>query len=241
MSLFDTFMYRIRYCIILVMETQQTSRSRQPNATDPGADRQGDPTPGVSKKRAATQARLLAAASQVFAERGFGRATVEDVCERAGFSRGAFYSNFDSLDGLFFALYSSWSSELIAAVRQAVDLAPSELSLRELIDQVISVLPVNRRIHLLNLEFAAHALRHPEVGIALAGSRRRLREALMPVLRIGLIACDPAFDDARLDELARAVIAVQDGMFLQELLEPADRTLPALRRRLLTTVLDATE
>ncbi len=196
------------------------------------------PAPGgLTKRRAETQARLLAAASEVFAERGFGRATVEDVCERAGYSRGAFYSNFDSLDGLFFALYNSQSRDVVAAVRRAVELAPAELSLGELIDQVIAVLPINRRTHLLNLEFAAHALRHEQVGTALADHRRRLREALTPILRAGLLARDADFDDANLDSLARAVIAVQDGMFLQELLEPGDQALPALRRQVLGRVL----
>src|ERR1700712_894698 len=71
--------------------------------------------PRVSKRRAETRDKLLAAAADVFAERGFGRATVEEVCERAGFSRGAFYSNFDSLDELFFALYSDSGADVVLA------------------------------------------------------------------------------------------------------------------------------
>jgi AcrR family transcriptional regulator len=37
---------------------------------------------------------MLDAAFEVFAARGFGRATVEEVCDAAGYTRGAFYSNF---------------------------------------------------------------------------------------------------------------------------------------------------
>ena len=70
--------------------------------------------PRVSKRRAETREKLLAAAADVFAERGFGRATVEEICEHAGFSRGAFYSNFDSLDELFFALYSDRGAAVVA-------------------------------------------------------------------------------------------------------------------------------
>ena len=191
---------------------------------------------GLSRRRAGTQARLLAAASQVFAERGFGRATVEDVCERAGYSRGAFYSNFDSLDELFFALYGARSAELIDAVRRVVEVMPDRLSLDEVIDRVIAVLPISRESHLLNLEFAAHALRHPEVAAALAEHRRAAREALTPILRAGLTAVDASVG-GNLDHLARSLIAVQDGMFLQELLEPDDATLPALRRQVLGQVL----
>jgi AcrR family transcriptional regulator len=194
------------------------------------------PGGGLTKRRAETQSRLLAAASLVFAERGFGRATVEDVCERAGYSRGAFYSNFDSLDELFFALYSARSAELIDAVRRVVEVMPDRLSLTQVIDRVITVLPISRDSHLLNLEFAAHALRHRAVAAALAGHRRAARQALTPILRAGLTAVDAGFG-GNYDHLARSLIAVQDGMFLQELLEPDDTALPALRRQLLAQVL----
>ena len=190
-----------------------------------------------TRRRADTRARLLDAASQVFAERGFGRATVEEVCERAGYTRGAFYSNFDSLDGLFFALHDARSAALVEAVRQAVQDTPERLTVAAVVDRVIAVLPISRESHLLNLEFAAHALRHPEVAVALAGHRRAVREALEPVLRAGLQAVDAEFQGSD-DELARSLVAVQEGMFLQELLEPGQPGLPALRRRLLSQVLE---
>ena len=59
----------------------------------------------ITRRRAQTRQLLLDAALEVFAEDGFGRATVEQVCERAGFTRGAFYSNFSSLDELFLAMW----------------------------------------------------------------------------------------------------------------------------------------
>lgn len=212
----------------------------------PASDRPADRVavavepPVLSRRRAETQARLVAAAAQVFAERGFGRATVEDVCERAGYSRGAFYSNFDSLDGLFFALYGARSAELIEAVRRVVDVLPDELSLSAVIDRVIAVLPISRDSHLLNLEFAAHALRHRDVATALADHRRAVRDALTPILRAGLTAADATFD-GNFDHLARSLVAVQEGMFLQELLEPDDPTLPGLRRHVLGQVLQVPE
>lgn len=204
--------------------------SAHPATTDPPVG------PVPSRRRAQTQARLVAAAAQVFAERGFGRATVEDVCERAGYSRGAFYSNFDSLDGLFFALYSARSAELIDAVRRVVEVMPERLSVSAVLDRVIAVLPISRDSHLLNMEFAAHALRNETVAAALAQHRRAVREALTPILQAGLTAAHAPFD-GNFDHLARSLVAVQEGMFLQELLEPGDPTLPALRRRALGQVL----
>ncbi|XPP26895.1 MAG: TetR/AcrR family transcriptional regulator [Leucobacter sp.] len=54
-----------------------------------------------SARRQATRERLLDAATEVFAELGLQGASVEAICARAGFTRGAFYSNFESKEELF--------------------------------------------------------------------------------------------------------------------------------------------
>jgi len=57
-----------------------------------------------SARRRATRERLLDAALAVFVEDGVQGAAVEAICARADFTRGAFYSNFDSKEQLFQAL-----------------------------------------------------------------------------------------------------------------------------------------
>lgn len=57
-----------------------------------------------SARRRDTRDRLFDAAIEVFAEVGLQRAAVETICARAGFTRGAFYSNFLSKEELFLAL-----------------------------------------------------------------------------------------------------------------------------------------
>jgi AcrR family transcriptional regulator len=53
----------------------------------------------VSKKQAmrteATRAKLVRAAYGVFIKDGFAGASIDDVAEKAGYSRGAFYANFE--------------------------------------------------------------------------------------------------------------------------------------------------
>jgi AcrR family transcriptional regulator len=56
--------------------------------------------------QAVTRARVLEAAAEVFGEKGFRAATIADVADRAGYSIGAVYSNFESKDALFRALMS---------------------------------------------------------------------------------------------------------------------------------------
>src|SRR2546427_11992467 len=47
---------------------------------------------------------LLEAALEVFAERGYRDSSVDEIAERAGYSKGAVYWHFSSKDDLFFAL-----------------------------------------------------------------------------------------------------------------------------------------
>lgn len=75
----------------------------------------------ATRSRENTRARLMEAATQVFAEVGLEGASVEAICERAGFTRGAFYSNFESKDELFIALASSVGEQRLSAVRARID------------------------------------------------------------------------------------------------------------------------
>jgi AcrR family transcriptional regulator len=55
-------------------------------------------------KRQRTRAALIAAATAVIAEKGYGRLTLEEVAERAGMSRGAIYGNFKNREDLILAV-----------------------------------------------------------------------------------------------------------------------------------------
>ena len=51
-------------------------------------------------RRARTRANILSAAFEVFDAKGVGRATVEDVRERASLARGSFYNYFQTYEGM---------------------------------------------------------------------------------------------------------------------------------------------
>ena len=57
------------------------------------------------ESRQLTRERLLHAAAELFSRQGFGATSIEDIAETAGYSKGAFYSNFSSKDELFLALF----------------------------------------------------------------------------------------------------------------------------------------
>ncbi|WP_369411186.1 TetR/AcrR family transcriptional regulator [Leucobacter edaphi] len=74
--------------------------------------------PVLTPRRQQTRARLLDAATLVFAEEGFLGASVESITQRAGFTRGAFYSNFSSKEELFLALLDREYATRAASIRE---------------------------------------------------------------------------------------------------------------------------
>ena len=59
-----------------------------------------------------TLERLLASAREVFTERGFAEASMEEIAERAGVTRGPLYHYFDDKRDLFHAVYTEIEEEL---------------------------------------------------------------------------------------------------------------------------------
>jgi AcrR family transcriptional regulator len=179
---------------------------------------------------------MLDAAFEVFAERGFGRATVEEVCEAAGYTRGAFYSNFSSMDELFFALYGQRTTAMVTLIQQTLadtTTAAHEGDLAHAVDRILATLGTDSRWYAVNAEFTAHALRRPEVAAALAHHRRAVRQALVPILEAAAAGRELPAASATPDLLARTIIAAHDGTLAQVLIEPDDESLRTWQRDLL--------
>src|SRR5690606_25363724 len=81
--------------------------------------------PSPTSRRQETRTKLLDAAIEVFAAEGVQGAAVETICQRADFTRGAFYSNFSSKEELFLAVLDREMSQRVdSAEQKARDLAP---------------------------------------------------------------------------------------------------------------------
>jgi AcrR family transcriptional regulator len=65
------------------------------------------PPRAATRKRRATTERLVEAAAAVIAEKGFQRATLDEIAARAGMTKGAIYSNFETKEHLFWAVLAS--------------------------------------------------------------------------------------------------------------------------------------
>ncbi|MFG3127626.1 TetR/AcrR family transcriptional regulator [Streptomyces tendae] len=173
----------------------------------------------VTRRRVRTRANLLDAAFAVFAAKGFGRVSIEEVCEAAGYSRGAFYSNFDSLDELFFALYEQRADLIAEQVTTALAADGPGLDVPAAVERVSEVLLLDRDWLLVKTDFLVHAARDPEVARTLLEHRARLRRAIADRLARarGHTALPAVLGDA--DEAAHAVVAAYDGVTTQLLLD----------------------
>jgi AcrR family transcriptional regulator len=136
-----------------------------------------------SRRRENTRARLLSAALDVFAERGVKRVTVDDLVAAAGFTRGAFYSNFSSIEEVFFAVFEDQAARMLTAVREATDSVPAgEFSLDSIALILESLHPFGRQWYLIQTEFVLLALRNEEAREVLAEHNRRFRTELVEVI-----------------------------------------------------------
>lgn len=194
---------------------------------------------GVTKRRPRTRAALLQAALETFAEHGFHGTSIEQICDRAGYTRGAFYSNFSSKEELFFALFDAHSERIIGRLTEMVDSIDAEgFSLDRFAELLPDLETGERDWFLVTTEFTLHAIRDRQAAWMLARHDARLRtqiaRALTECVRgAGLtLTVDP-------EELARLLIAVREGELAQSYVEPDQLPPGELGRRYLAPLLSA--
>lgn len=145
-------------------------------------------TTPATRSRENTRARLLEAAAQVFAEVGLEGATVEAVCERAGFTRGAFYSNFDSKDELFLMLAGSVADARLSTVRERVTEMVGQGKLEdcdpvELVQDIMDSASDDLMSVMLMSEIRIRALRDPAFGAAYLAQEREMIDGIAAMIQ----------------------------------------------------------
>jgi AcrR family transcriptional regulator len=185
----------------------------------------------ASRRREQTRARLLAAAHDGFSEVGMDAASVETICERAGFTRGAFYSNFDSKDELFLALITQLAEAKLEEVADRVrELDPDTLAEPSaLVRQVIGVSLGERMEPQLLSEIRTQALRDPRLASAYLAWQEAMRSRVEAIVahvveRFGLRLRLPVEEAAQLlldvsdDTCTRAALEGRSQSEINELL-----------------------
>jgi AcrR family transcriptional regulator len=123
----------------------------------------------------------------VIAEMGVAGATVEHICERAGFTRGAFYSNFADKDDVIDALVEREQNLLLDRLdamfadvgREIAEAADLGTVLRAIIGRVLLAVPLDHQLTLVQAEMENFAIRRPDLagGFIAINGRFRTRIA----------------------------------------------------------------
>jgi AcrR family transcriptional regulator len=179
----------------------------------------------VRPTRDETRARLFAAAAEVFAEHGVGGATVEQIASAAGFTRGAFYSNFATKEDLLVAMLEDHVERSIAHHAALLTQHPDAVSyVQALSEEEGREDDPLHNSHLLQIELILHVARTPEHRPALAERLRTMRKLIGDIVVRTMRASGVT---AEIDPWAAGalLLAIEDGFRLHRLIDP-DATPP---------------
>jgi AcrR family transcriptional regulator len=172
------------------------------------------------EKQAHTRFCLMQAAAKVFARRGLQQASIDEVAEQAGYTKGAFYANFKNKEELFLAMLDERFAARLEEIERAAatDEAPEQQARQAGADfnRAISSDPEWERLF---LEFSAHAARNEDFREELVTRYRSLRASIAELYR-GRIEREGGEPPIPVEQMALMTFAMANGFALEKLLEP---------------------
>jgi AcrR family transcriptional regulator len=172
-----------------------------------------------------TRDKLFEAAARVFEEQGIGGVSIEAIAAAAGFTRGAFYSNFKSKDELIIAMIEDHVAQ---SIRRNLDLLSRHKNLADFIDALKTMdrsrqdpLARSPLLHMEMILFVARAeKRRPELAQRLRARRKLIADIVETTSKNSgkNAALNPAW-------ISAIVLALEDGFRLHRLIDP--ETTPA--------------
>jgi AcrR family transcriptional regulator len=171
-----------------------------------------------AERQAQTRQDLLNAAARVFVNRGFTGSSVEEISAEAGYTRGAFYSNFRSKNELFVELlhdrvYAGYTAMTEERLRDPEHLP----TLRETGERLAAMQanPESRWLWRLWFECLAQAGRDEELRDLAASFWQGNRAGMTKVNEIAL-----PHHKKRAKAIATAAIALDIGLAIQHFVDP---------------------
>ena len=131
------------------------------------------------RRRQLTRDALVDAAAQVFVTRGFNGASLDEIAETAGFTRGAIYKHFDGKEDLFLAVFDRVNEQTLQAFAEILEPdAPAVFFDVRTLAAAWTKLVGRSDLITLDLEYRLYELRNPSVRERSAAQRRRNREMI---------------------------------------------------------------
>ncbi|MGH2954197.1 MAG: TetR/AcrR family transcriptional regulator [Solirubrobacterales bacterium] len=172
------------------------------------------------EKQQRTRAKLMRSAGRLFCRHGLEQASVDDIAHDAGYTKGAFYSNFKSKEELFLAMLDEKFGEEIERIEAALetDETPDEAA-RHAGEDLIRFMRSDPEWERLYLEFVAYAGRNDDFRQELLTRCRAMDAQLEEVYRrwmerIGIEAAIP------LAEITRMTSIMTQGFLISQQIDP---------------------
>jgi AcrR family transcriptional regulator len=166
------------------------------------------------------RAALLEAAMEVFAQHGYRDASVDQIAERAGYSKGAIYFHFSGKDDLFFALLEERVDRPMREALKLLESAPPEEDMALEADRrFVELVRGQRELLLLEHEYRSLALRDSRLRARYVKREANLRSVLAKGLQARLKhrGAPPA---AAPEQVATAVLSLVFGLAQERLIDP---------------------
>ncbi|MDP9800750.1 AcrR family transcriptional regulator [Arcanobacterium wilhelmae] len=178
----------------------------------------------LSQRRLNTRSRLLEAGAKLVVTNGILGTSVGDITKEAGFSRGAFYSNFRDMDHFVQTLAKEQWDQILGALEEAFkepagsvpatssDDAEARARLAELGARIVAAIPLSRETSLLLTEFSTYLARAENKDTPLRAGADAFAAQLAEII------------DTRLSTIGRrATLSTQD--MVQVILAVAERSI----------------
>lgn len=195
-----------------------------------------------AEKREATREEILAAASRVFADRGYHAASLDSIAEEAGFSRGAVYYNFADKEELFLELLDRRCAERAEDMREVFTGDTDDLEATSQQAQIASTnafdaLTGDAEFRALYFEFLAQAARDAATRRRLAKRCADMRSALDEVVaeRTAPIADTLPMET---EQLAIVFDALSTGLWAHHMLHGSKAVPPDLFAKAIALMVD---
>ena len=164
-----------------------------------------------------TRARILDAAVRRFAIAGYDAASVDNICNEAGVSKGAFYHHYPTKQAIFLALMQGW----LGMIDLGMDAVHKD-TVPETLMQMTNLLPgvfaaAEDRLPMF-LEFWLQASRDEKIWNAMIAPYHHYQEHFARLVEDGI--AEGSLKPADSHVAAQVIVSLAVGLVLQGVLDP---------------------
>jgi AcrR family transcriptional regulator len=171
------------------------------------------------EKQQRTRQSLIKAASEMFCRRGLDGASIDEVAQAAGYTKGAFYANFKSKEELFLVMLDERFSEELERLDQL--LAGTHAAQEEAAAAAADFIhfATDEAWQRLSFQFLAYAARNEEFRQELATRQRAMRERMAQIFTRWKASLGAEFP-LPVEDITAMTFFMADGFLAGRIIEP---------------------